>query len=344
MNPSRLEEILSTFPTRRIAVIGDFFLDKYLDVDPALVEPSLETGLDAHQVSQVRCFAGVAGTVINNLSALGIGQLHVIGAIGDDGEAYELRKCLEATDCQVDRLLSFDELMTPTYLKPRDMTDASLQGEHSRYDTKNRRPTPSQVVEAVVSAMDELLGDIDALIVADQVEEAECGIITSAVRETLATRATQFDSVIFWVDSRRFIREFRNVIIKPNQFETVGRANPSPDERVDLEHLQRELSALRQLTNAPVFVTMGERGMLVSDPAPQRIPTVSVSEPLDTTGAGDSTTAGCVAALTAGASLEEAALIGNLVASITIQQLATTGTAKPEQVVARLTEWHHRIV
>jgi len=36
------------------------------------------------------------------------------------------------------------ELMTPTYLKPRDFGIPGLVGEHSRYDTKNRKPTPSR--------------------------------------------------------------------------------------------------------------------------------------------------------------------------------------------------------
>ena len=44
MSPERLQQLIDRFPTRRIAVVGDFFLDKYLDVDPALVETSVETG------------------------------------------------------------------------------------------------------------------------------------------------------------------------------------------------------------------------------------------------------------------------------------------------------------
>jgi len=338
----RLDEILSALESRRIAVVGDYFLDKYLDADPSLVEPSLETGLDAHQVCRVRCFAGVAGTVINNLAALGIGQLHAIGAIGDDGEGYDLRKELSALRCSTNELLSFDELMTPTYLKPRDMTDPSLAGEHSRYDTKNRRPTPTIVVDAVVEAMDRLLSDVDAVIIADQVEEAECGIVTSAFRQALADRALQHSNVIFWADSRRFISKFRNVIIKPNQFEAVGHANPLPGEQVDLDRLKKAVVDLRATNASPVFVTMGEQGMFVSDPTPEHVFGVQVPEPLDTTGAGDSTTAGVVAALSAGASNTEAALIGNLVASITIQQLATTGTATPDQVRQRLALWHEQ--
>ncbi len=79
--------------------------------------------------------------------------------------------------------------------------------------------------------------------------------------------------------------------------------------------------------------------MYVTDPDWTAVPGVRVSGETDTTGAGDSATAGCVLALCAGATCPEAALIGNLVASITVQQLATTGTARPEQLVDRLQMW-----
>ena len=58
------------------------------------------------------------------------------------------------------------------------------------------------------------------------------------------------------------------------------------------------------------------------------------------TGAGDSVSAGAVLALAAHATHSEAALIGNLVASITVQQLNQTGTARPEQLLSQLELWH----
>lgn len=61
--------------------------------------------------------------------------------------------------------------------------------------------------------------------------------------------------------------------------------------------------------------------------------------PTDPTGAGDSVTAGAVLALAAGATLPEAALVGSLAASITVHQLATTGTARPEELLPRLALW-----
>ena len=53
---------------------------------------------------------------------------------------------------------------------------------------------------------------------------------------------------------------------------------------------------------------------------------------------GDSTSAGIVCARAAGATPEQAAAFGCLVASITVQQIGTTGTATPEQVRQRRRE------
>ncbi len=342
LTPQRLDELLARFPSRRIAVLGDFFLDKYLDVDPSLAETSVETGKTAHQVVEVRCSPGAAGTVVNNLAALGAGTIHALGAIGNDGEGYSLRQELARRGCATDGLLVSPALTTPTYLKPRDASHRDLSGEHSRYDTKNRSRTPDDVSEAVIAALDRLLPELDAVVIADQVEAADQGIVTAAVRAAVSERARRHPQVVFWADSRRRIRLFRNVIIKPNQFEAAGQDDPQPGDEVRLHALAQSLPQLRAETEAPVVVTRGPAGALVSDPDFTLIPGVRLEGPLDTTGAGDSVTAGAVLALSAGATLAEAALIGMLVASITVQQLATTGTATPPQVRERLALWRRQ--
>src|SRR5438067_12810215 len=91
-----LEQILGRLPQLTVGVLGDLFLDRYLDIDAALTEPSIETGLDAYQVVRVRPSPGAAGTVINNLVALGVKRVVPIAVIGDDGEGYDLRQCLGA--------------------------------------------------------------------------------------------------------------------------------------------------------------------------------------------------------------------------------------------------------
>ncbi len=339
MSTDRLGELLARCPRLRVAVLGDFFLDKYLDVDPTLAEVSVETGKTAHQVTGIRHSPGAAGTVVCNLAALGAGRLHAIGFTGDDGESYELRKDLATLGCSRDHLHYDPRRRTPTYLKPRDCTDPGLAGEHQRYDTKNRTPTSEDVQRQIVQSLDVLLAELDAVIVADQVEEEDCGAVTAAVREALAGRAKRHARVIFWADSRRRIRKFRHVIIKPNQFEAVGRLDSLPEDKVQLGELEIAVGRLRAETGAAVCATCGAEGMVVSDPEMTRVRGVRIEGPIDPTGAGDSVTAGSVLALAAGATLPEAALIGNLVASITVEQLATTGTARPEQLPPRLEMW-----
>ncbi len=339
MSPGRLEELVARFSEARIAVLGDFFLDKYLDVDPTLAEASIETGKTAHQVTAVRHGPGAAGTVVCNLAALGAGELHAIGFIGDDGEGHSLCTDLADLACTTKELHRVPNRMTPTYLKPRNVHDQSLSGEHERYDTKNRSRTSPTVVATILASLDRLLPRLDALIVMDQVEEEDCGVVTAEVREALAQRAEQHEEVIFWADSRRRIRQFRHVMIKPNQFEAVDQEHPAPDDVVELSQLTASIGQLRDLIAAPIFVTRGPMGMIVSDPEPTLVPGVQFDGPTDPTGAGDSATAGAVLGLAAGATFPEAALLGNLVASITVQQLATTGTATPDQLPERLAMW-----
>lgn len=337
-----LAEFLQRFSQRRVAVLGDFFLDKYLEVDPQLAEPSLETGRTAHQVVEVRRAPGAAGTVVNNLAALGAGELHALGVVGDDGEAYDLCQALERLGCETRGLLRCPELMTPTYLKPRDVGVPGLLGEHSRYDTKNRKPLPESITERLARQVREVLPQVEALIIMDQVELADCGVVTTRLREFLAVLAGQHPEVLFWADSRRHIRQFRNTYIKPNQFEAVGRINPLPGDEVPLFELESAIQQLRSMTGRPVFVTCGDRGMLVSDPQVSLVPGVQVPAPIDPTGAGDSATAGAVLALTSGATPPQAALLGNLVASVTVRQLGTTGTASPAQVLAAFDLWQEQ--
>ena len=119
----------------------------------------------------------------------------------------------------------------------------------------------------------------------------------------------------------------------------MGNADPRPGDEVDLAELVRAGGQLREQNRAPVVVTRGALGMLVSDPHWTSVPGVRIEGEIDPTGAGDSATAGAVLALCAGAELPEAALVGNLVASITIQQIGTTGVAHPGQLLERLQLW-----
>src|SRR5436309_11012585 len=96
MTPARFQAITEKYSRLRIAVVGDFCLDRYLEIDPTRQEISLETGLPVYNVTNVRAQPGGAGTVLNNLVALGVGAIFPVGFAGEDGEGYELCRALAA--------------------------------------------------------------------------------------------------------------------------------------------------------------------------------------------------------------------------------------------------------
>src|ERR1041384_1284234 len=119
MNSDRFEAITSQYPRLRVAVVGDFCLDRYLEIDPARQEVSIETGLPVYNVTNVRAQPGGAGTVLNNLAALGVGAIYPVGFAGEDGEGYELRRALAAKPgVRLDYFLPASDRHTFTYCKP----------------------------------------------------------------------------------------------------------------------------------------------------------------------------------------------------------------------------------
>src|SRR5262249_41424448 len=157
-----IEQILSRLPAVRIGVVGDLFLDRYLDIDSRLTEPSLETGLDAYQVVRVRSQPGAAGTVINNLAALGVGRIVPVAIIRDDGEGYGLRKALaKMPPVDQTRLLARQARRPPTYTKRMLKTPAQSARELNRLDIKNRKTTPDGAQAAVVHSLESAWSQVD---------------------------------------------------------------------------------------------------------------------------------------------------------------------------------------
>src|SRR5688572_31432178 len=113
MNLARFEEITARYARLRVAVVGDFCLDRYLEIDPSKSETSIETGLEVHNVVRVRSQPGAAGTILNNLVALGIGHITPVGFCGDDGEGYELLASLRRlSNVRTDHFLQTTERRT----------------------------------------------------------------------------------------------------------------------------------------------------------------------------------------------------------------------------------------
>ncbi len=332
MELSRLEELLSAFLSRRILVVGDFFLDEYRIIDRALSETSLETGLEAYQVVERRTSPGAAGNVAANLAALGC-QVTTLGVIGRDGHGSELKQALDKSGVDPRGLIESGEVVTPTYTKPIAVEKDGRRHELERLDIKNRAPLPAPLEVEIIRCLRELLPGVDGIVVADQVVESGCGVITDRVRDEIIQLAVDHPRVVIAVDSRARIGLFRRVVLKPNAQEALSAINPGLAHASGLDRLRACADQLFQRSARPVFLTMGDQGILVaSDTGCQRVPAVPVSGEIDIVGAGDSCMAGLAAALVCEAQPVEAAFFGVLAASVTIQQIGVTGTASPDQI------------
>jgi rfaE bifunctional protein kinase chain/domain len=336
MNPDRFAAIAGRYPGLRIAVVGDFFLDRYLLIDPEKVEVSIETGLPVHNVVAVRSQPGAAGTIVNNLVALGVGVIHAVGFCGDDGEGYELRRALLAQGVKLDDFLTVPTRRTPVYCKPLVAEQGFPPRELNRLDTKNWSPTPLDLRRDLATRLEVLASRVDAIILMDQVDLPETGVVTAQVAD--AAHASHRDGLVTLADSRRGLRDYPPLGFKMNTVE-LARMTGTP-ESADLDTIRHHASDLARKNRRPVFVTLAERGIVGSlpDEAPEHVPALPVLGPIDIVGAGDCVTANLAAALAAGAGLREAMRIAVTAASIVIHQLGTTGSANPAEIARSLAD------
>ncbi len=348
----RLETILTALPRLTIALVGDLFLDRYLELDPDLQEISIETGLEAYQITRVRNSPGALGTIMNNLAALGVGRLLPVTVIGDDGQAYDLQQALSRLPVESQHILRDAGRLTPTYTKPLRRDASGAWRELNRLDLRNNSPMSRPTLQRLIDHLTAAFQTADGLVVLDQVNEDGWGVVTTEIREHLAEVCRRQPEKVVLVDSRQRIGRFRFGILKPNVAECRraiesamgGNASDSSQPGGDMAAAHEAAAALVRHTGRPVFCTVGACGMLAvgfaSESSMIHVPGYPVTGPVDVVGAGDSATAGIISALLAGAGPAEAAALGNLVASITVQQLGTTGTASPEQLVTRWRQCH----
>lgn len=336
MSPQRFNEIAAGYASLRIAIVGDFCLDRYFDIDPARQEISIETNLPVHNITNVRCQPGAAGTILNNLVALGVGKILPVGIAGDDGEGFELRRSLLARrGVDLSLFIQSPERRTFTYTKPLVCEPGKAPVELNRLDIKNWTPTPEPLQQKVCDSLGQAASEADAIIFLDQVDVAETGVITQRVLKTAADVAKANRNLFMIGDSRRGLNGWPPVCLKMNRAElgaTLGR---------DIAGVEECKAAVEQLAakhGRAVIVTLSEHGIVGAQPNQKAAhrPTLPLRGEIDIVGAGDSVTANLAAALAAGAQMEEALEIAMAASSHVIHQLGTTGAASPADIQALL--------
>lgn len=345
MDEARLKTILGGFRERKILVIGDFYLDAYWLIDKTKSTLSLETPWHTNPVVGQHYSPGAAGTVTNNLRALEVGEVYTLGVLGEDGFGTTLLNCLKANGCITDFMITSPERVTPTYLKPIHRGYEGVETEGPRFDIENLSSMRPEVEDAVIESLHRCVPIVEAVIVGDQMPHDNWGVITDPVRLEICRLAVEFPDKIFYADSRTRIGKYRNVIIKPNRFEAKRAVYPDwTGKEVEIEEAKELGLILAERTQQPVYITVGQRGILVFyNGQVEHVPAIRIDGEIDPVGAGDSVSAGIVPTLCGtprasrsdGRIYVEAAQVGNLVASITVTKIGTTGTASHAEVLER---------
>jgi rfaE bifunctional protein kinase chain/domain len=318
-------EILSALPRLSALVVGDICLDRWCTYEPSAAEPSRETGIPRTAVVSVEVTPGAGGTVANNLAALGVGRVAVLGAIGHDGHGDELSRALDQRGVDSGLCVRSDQIQTFTYSKL--INQSTGIEDLSRIDFINVQPVPDEVERLVLDRLRQAIDAFDVILVSDQAETNQGGVVTPAMRDLLAGLAPHYPEKVILADSRTRIGQFRNLIVKPNRQEAEA-ACRSLLGRLDY-------AELRRLVQAPLMiVTHGSQGVLLVDSGGETwVRTVPVDHPVDICGAGDSFAAGAAVALRATRDPAVASRFGNRVAGITIMKKGT-GTASPAEIQA----------
>jgi rfaE bifunctional protein kinase chain/domain len=314
-------EFTSQIKQLRVLIVGDVCLDRWCSYDPALREPSAETGIPRIAVTQVECTPGAAGTVATNLRSLGAKQVSVLGIVGADGHGHELERALTALNIESGLLVRDDRLPTFTYTKL--INQATGIEDQPRVDFVFSGQIPEDVDTAIAGRLRDCAQGFDVICVSDQAETERGGVVTAKVRSALEEIAS--GGKLIFVDSRKRIELFRRCVLKANEAEA----------REAFERAQCEtLSALREQAGAPLlFVTYGGKMVrIASANGERRVETRRIPNPVDICGAGDSFTSGASCALALNADPETAARMGHLVASVTIMKKGT-GSASPAELV-----------
>lgn len=346
LSESELTDLLSKFQELKILVVGDFYLDAYWHIDKTRSTLSLETPWHTNPVSEQFYSPGAAGTVTNNLKGLGVGTVYTLGVIGKDSFGRTLLTCLQDTGCITDKMIEETNWVTPTYLKPIHRGVEGIETEGPRFDIENTIPFNNNVEDNIINTLHDFVPMVDGIIIGDQMPFENMGVITSNVREELCNLGDKYPDKVFFADSRTRIGYYKNVIIKPNLFEAVRAVDQNCDmKNVDFEFTKRAAISLSEKTKRTVYITLGENGILVYyKDVFTHIAGNESYDKVDPVGAGDSVSAGLVSTLCCLGSdaVIKAAYIGNLVASITVTKIGTTGTASPEEILEKHRSIHGR--
>ncbi len=318
----RLRARLSAMQGKRIAVIGDYMLDRYFwgtvtRISPEAPVPIVEIERETEQL-------GGAANVANNLASLGL-HAYPLGVVGDDGSGARLIGLMRESGFMTEGVLR--DASRPTTIKTRVIA----HDQHVvRTDRESRADLRADLQERLLLCLRELLPSLSALVI----EDYNKGVVVQPLLSQVIALARQHDCPVTVDPKINHFFDYQQVsVFKPNRKETeaaLGFKMPAPED------VSRAGAQLLQKLNAQnVLITLGAEGMALFEKngTVHRIPTRALRVH-DVSGAGDTVIATLTAALAAGADIVEAATLANYAAGVVVGEVGAVPIDKQKLIAA----------
>jgi rfaE bifunctional protein kinase chain/domain len=346
----RLKRLVPRLRGKRIGVVGDLMLDRYLWGTASRLSPEAAVPV-VDFVEQNECLGG-AGNVAANLAALGarVEMFGVIGAGKDDSDepGVTLRNRLRMAHI-VDKGVVAD----PTRITTVKTRIIARHQHIVRVDRERCEPLRSETEERVLRSLFAALKRLDAMVLSDYLK----GLVTDEFADRVLSACHRLKVPVFVGPKRSRLYAYRGAkAIVCNAKEASMFVSRSLTDEKSVEEAGRGL--LAHFGCEAVLITRGEKGMSLfeeSAPRPLNIPATNfevtyarVGQPgvdhaatgrqvFDVTGAGDTVLSVLALAAATGAPLSDAALLANMAAGVVVGKLGTA-SARPEELLHALDE------
>lgn len=310
----------------KMLVIGDLALDEMVYGDTERISREAPVLILRH--SHTNLILGAASNAAHNVSAINNGKVSVIGIIGDDYQANDLKGAFEKAGVNCDNLVVDTQRPTVTKTRISGSCFQSITQQIVRIDRQSSEPISTTTEDKLIQKIEQAVKDYDGIILSDY----HIGTLTDRVISKAIELAKKENKVII-VDGQKDMERYKGATsMTPNLPDTQKHVGFKIKTNNDLHKAGKKLISD---TNADfVLVTCGEEGMAVvsNDGKMVRIPVFNKSKVFDVTGAGDTVTALYSLALTSGADPVYSAIIGNIAAGIVIKQYGCATTSINEIV------------
>lgn len=317
------EKIIFQFQSLKpILVVGDLGVDKYTFGEVKRISP--EAPVPVLEVSKEWNKLGLAANVSDNLMSLEVPST-LCGVIGDDSRASLVESLLEERGLKTWGLVR-DPSRHTTY-KER-VTTATQQICRVDYETKD--PLQEDISRRISTRIQEFAATHSGVIIEDYGK----GLFSEALCQKII-KDFQEKNLLVAVDPSRSTPPLwykGATLLKPNRLESqiMVEALGYFKER-KLETIAKIL--VDKLNLEKLIITLGADGMAMIDTkvgGELKIIPTAANEVFDVSGAGDTAIAAISSALLAGATLEEAAWVGNCAAGVVVKKRGTALCSKEE--------------